>query len=102
MVTVDPIHTFLLGMVRSESEHHITENSNTDMSTLHTEFYRRLNSMRVPYDIGRLPTNIDCKTSFSGLTAQQWKNLPLCMQKLAYGAYYQFLHTKACAFSVIL
>ena len=27
MVTVDPMHTFLLGMVRSESEHHITENS---------------------------------------------------------------------------
>jgi len=81
MVTVDPMHTFLLGMVRNESEHHITENSDTDMSTLHTEIYRRLNSMRVPYDIGRLPTNIDCKTSFSGLTAQQWKNFAIVYAK---------------------
>ena len=50
MVTVDPMHTFLLGMVCDESAHHIAENSDVHLD--HTEFYRRLNSMRVPYDIG--------------------------------------------------
>ena len=68
MVTVDPMHTFLLGMVCDGSAHHVAENSG-HMDC--TEFYRRLNSIRVPYDIGRLPTNFHCKTSFSGFTAQQ-------------------------------
>ena len=75
------MHTFLLGMVCDESAHHVAENSGCMDCTV---FYRRLNSMCVPYDIGRLPTNFGCKTSFSDFTAQQWKIMLLCMQKHAY------------------
>ena len=53
-----------------------------------TEFYQRLNSMCVPYDIGRLPTNFGCKTSFSGFTAQQWKN-------------YAIVYAKACLWGLL-
>ena len=68
MVTVDPMHTFLLGMVCDESAHHVAENSgHMDCN----EFYRRLKCMHVPYDIGRLPTNFGCKASFSGFLAEQ-------------------------------
>ena len=85
------MHTFLLDMVRGESEHHIAEESDAAMSSVHancTEYYRRLNSMRVPYDIGRLSTNIGCKTSFNGFTAEQWKN-------------YAIIYAKACLWGLL-
>ena len=42
----------------------------------------------MPYDIGRLPTNFGCKTSFSGFTAQQWKN-------------YAIVYAKACLWGLL-
>ena len=39
-----------------------------------SEFYKRLKNIKVPYDMGRLPNNINSSEGLSGLTAQQWKN----------------------------
>lgn len=71
MTTVDPMHTFLLGMVKRETELNLSMLTPTDKS----EFLRRLQSMKLPYDIGRLPSHIfdDDMCSNSRVTADQWK-----------------------------
>ena len=80
MVTVDPMHTFLLGMVKRETE------LNLDVLTPaeKKEFLRRLKKVRLPYDIGRLPSNM---FDYDGLRAAQWKTYIItcarpCMYKL--------------------
>ncbi len=47
MSTVDPMHTFLLGMVKRETELNVSSLSSSDKC----EFLRRLKSI-TPYDIG--------------------------------------------------
>lgn len=70
MSTTDPMHTFLLGMVKRETSLNLQLLDPTQRKV----FLRRLKSMRVPYDIGRLPTNIfDVGEEQSGVTAAQWK-----------------------------
>lgn len=70
MTTTDPMHSFLLGLVKRETElnlKYLTPAKNE-------EFIRRLKSIRMPYDIGRLPNNIfDHNEGISGVTANQWK-----------------------------
>lgn len=71
MTTVDPMHTFLLGMVKRETEFNLSMLTPTDKS----EFLRRLGSIKLPYDIGRLPSHIfdDDICSNTKVTADQWK-----------------------------
>ena len=70
MSTTDPMHTFLLGMVRRETELIIDQLDPSQRQ----EFVRRVKSFKVPYDVGRLPTNIfDHGNGLSGITASQWK-----------------------------
>lgn len=54
MSTTDPMHTFLLGMVRRETE----LNLNLLSYPQRQEFVRRVKSVQMPYDVGRLPSNI--------------------------------------------
>ena len=69
MSTTDPMHTFLLGVVRRETE------LNLELldSSQRQEFVRRVKSLKVPYDLGRLPSNIfdHSGNGVSGVTAAQ-------------------------------
>ena len=81
---LDPMHTFLLGMVKRETELHMKKLSPLQKS----EFIRRVKSMKLPYDIGRLPsTMFDADSDSISCTAQQWKNYAIayarpCLYKL--------------------
>lgn len=70
MSSTDPMHTFLLGMVKHETRLNLKL-----LNSLQTEeFIRRVKSVRVPYDLGRLPNNMfDKSEGLSGITAAQWK-----------------------------
>ena len=70
MLITDPMHTFLLGMVQNEVKLCLQNILDSKLA----EVYKRMQSIRLPYDIGRLPTNIKGADGLSGLTAQQWKN----------------------------
>lgn len=75
MVTTDPMHTFLLGMVKRETELNLELLS----SQQREEFVRRVKSVRIPYDVGRLPNNMfDHGEGMSGVTAAQWKTYIIC------------------------
>ena len=80
MITIDPMHTFLLGMVKDECENHVS-NESTNPHALsgskRSEFFRRMKTLKVPYDIGRLPSNMKEMNSLSGLTAEQMKNFAI-------------------------
>ena len=71
MSATDPMHTFLLGLVKRETELNLRLLSDSGRE----EFIRRVKSIRVPYDAGRLPTNVfdSGETVSSGITAAQWK-----------------------------
>ena len=47
-----------------------------------SELYSHIKAVKIPYDLGRLPTNLN-GDSLAGLTAQQWKNFAVYMQDLA-------------------
>ena len=67
MIATDLMHSFLLGLVRRETElnlHQLTP-------AKRQEFIRRVKSVRIPYAVGRLPTNIFDSDGVSGITAQQ-------------------------------
>lgn len=75
MCATDPMHTFLLGMVKRETELNL-ELMNTVQKK---DFIRRVKSAQMPYDVGRLPTNIfDQGVGLSGVTAAQWKLYIVC------------------------
>lgn len=84
MNCLDPMHTFLLGMVKRETQLNLAMLSSADKS----EFQRRMKCLKLPYNIGRLPSNIfDDDSSLGNITAQQWKNYAIvcarpCMYKL--------------------
>lgn len=70
MSVTDPMHTFLLGMVRRETNYNLQLLD----SDQRKEFVRRVKSVKVPYDVGRLPSNIfDDGEEPTGVTAAQWK-----------------------------
>ena len=74
MITVDPMHMFLLGMVKDECENHISDEESTDPHALsgskRSEFFRCIKTLNVPYDIGRLPSNMKEKNSLSGFDSR--------------------------------
>ena len=83
MTTIDPMHTFLLGMVKREAELNLELLTQADKC----ELKRRLKNIRLPYNIGRLPINIFDKDRTGGVTAAQWKAYIIicarpCMYKL--------------------
>ena len=58
MITIDPMHTFLLGIVKDKCENHVSDegtNPRAMSGSKRSEFFRCVN---VPYDIGRLPSNM--------------------------------------------
>ena len=63
------MHTILLGMIHNEIKLIISTLAVNQLS----EFYSRIQAVKIPYDLGRLPTNLN-GDSLAGLTAQQWKN----------------------------
>ena len=70
MLITDPMHTFYLGMVQNEVKLCLKSLLDDKLA----EFNRRLKGIRMPYDLGRLPTGIKSTDGLAGLTAQQWKN----------------------------
>ena len=75
MCATDPMHTFLLGMVKRETELNVNMMNNLQKE----EFIRRIKSIQMPYDVGRLPNNIfDQGTGMSGVSAAQWKLYIVC------------------------
>ena len=70
MLITDPLHTFYLGMVQNEVKLCLKSLLDDKLA----EFSRRLKGIRMPYDLGRLPTGIKNSDGLTGLTAQQWKN----------------------------
>ena len=73
ILVTDPMHTFLLGMVQNEVKLCL---QNIPDSKKLAKVCKRIQSIKLPYDIGRLPTNIKGADGLTGLTAQQWKNFP--------------------------
>ncbi len=69
-VVIDPMHNLLLGTAK-----HIFRLW-TELGVLSTnkldEIQRRIDSLKVPHDVGRIPLKI--ASGFSGFTAYQWKN----------------------------
>ena len=60
-------------MVKDECENHISDkftNPHVLSGSKCSEFFRHIKTLNVPYDIGRLPTNMKEKNSLSGLTAE--------------------------------
>ena len=83
MSATDPMHSFLLGLVKRETELNLQLLTPSQIQ----EFTRRVKGVRIPYDVGRLPTNIFDSESVSGVTAEQWKTYITtyarpCMYKL--------------------
>lgn len=66
MTTIDPMHTFLLGMVRRETELNLAVMTPGEKC----ELSRRLKCVRLPYDIGRLPLNIFENDSLNGVSGK--------------------------------
>ena len=64
------MHTIL---VHNEAKLCLSSLPNAMMS----QFYSRIQRVKVPYDIGCIPSNINGKTDLTSLTANQWKKIAL-------------------------
>ena len=71
---IDPMHSILMGLVSDLGEELITNSNNLMTEEERDILANRLNAVRVPYDLGRLPKTMLDKMSARGLKAQQWKN----------------------------
>ena len=99
MITIDPIHMFLLGMVKDKCENHMSDEAINPCAlsgSKHNELFWCIKTLNVPYDIGRLPSNMKGKNSLSGLTAEQMKNFAIvyaraCLKGLIPDASYKVL-----------
>ena len=67
MITIDPMHTLSNEAI----------NPCALSGSKRTELFRRIKTLNVPYDIGRLPSNMKEKNSLSGLTAEQMKKFAI-------------------------
>ena len=70
MSITNPMHTIL---VHNEAKLCLSSLPNAMMS----QFYSRIQRVKVPYDIGCIPSNINGKTDLTSLTANQWKKIAL-------------------------
>ena len=71
---VDPMHNLFLGLVEDIGNAIIVGDENFIDANGRQAFQERMNAMRLPYDVGRLPRTMLNKMSGRGITAQQWKN----------------------------
>ena len=81
MTVVDPMHSLFLGMIRHETQLFFQDAFKLFCEEAQSVFASRVKSLRVPYDIGRLPSSLAEKLEFSSLTADQWKNFALIYAK---------------------
>ena len=70
MSQTDPMHTILLGLVHNEEKLCLS-------SPMMSQFYSHIQRVKVPYDIGHIPSNINGKTDLTSMTADQWKKFAL-------------------------
>ena len=82
-------------------------NVNWDHSDGRNVFQERMNSVRLPYDVGRLPRTMLQKRSGRGITAQQWKNFIITFARVCLwkgvGKYaYRMVSTLAEACEIVL
>ena len=71
---IDPMHSILMGLVSDLGEELITNFYNLMTEEERDISANRLNAVRVPYDLGRLPKTMLDRMSARGLKAQQWMN----------------------------
>ena len=83
---VDPMHNLFLGLVEDIGNAVIVGDENFVTADGRDVFERRMDSMRIPYDVGRLPHTMLQKMSGRGITAQQWKNFTLPSQESVFGS----------------
>lgn len=75
---MDPMHALMLGLIKKEASIHFDDDTNSDTSNFAITqekkeiLKKRLKSIKMPSDCGRLPTTILDKASVEGTTAQQW------------------------------
>eukprot|EP00112_Aurelia_sp_Birch-Aquarium-sp1_P005247 Seg1595.2 transcript_id=Seg1595.2/GoldUCD/mRNA.D3Y31 product="hypothetical protein" protein_id=Seg1595.2/GoldUCD/D3Y31 len=78
MCVEDPMHALLLGLVKKETEMLLEQDTSAQNYNLavplnqRKEFQRRLKSIHVPSDCGRIPIGLEEKRGLDGFTAQQW------------------------------
>lgn len=71
--TIDPMHNLLLGTAKHVTQLWINSKVITqdDLAVIQS----RVNKIKVPVDLGRIPSKIECH--FSGFTADEWRNWTL-------------------------
>ena len=73
MLIIDPMHNLFLGSAKYFTQNILVNNAFLDNHKLEI-IQKRLSSISVPFDIGRLPNNIASRSTF---TAHQWMNWTL-------------------------
>ena len=73
MCIIDPMHNMLLGTARMIAE--LWKSTDVLSENDFHEIQKRVDSFTCPSEVGRLPSKI--ASSFSGFTAEQWKNWTL-------------------------
>ena len=104
---IDPMHNFFLGLVEDVGNAIIVEDNRFIDANGRETFHQRLNSMLLPYDVGRLPRTMLQKMSGRGITAQQWKNFIItfarvCLWKEVSEEAYKLVRTLAEACEIVL
>ena len=104
---VDPMHNLFLGLVEDVGNAIIIGDEKFISADGRNVFQERMNSMRLPYDVGRLPKTMLQKRSGRGITAQQWKNFIItfarvCLWKGVGKDAYRMVSTLAEACEIVL
>ena len=104
---VDPMHNLFLGLVEDVGNAIIIGDEKFISADGRDVFQERMNSMRLPYDVGRLPKTMLQKRSGRGITAQQWKNFIItfarvCLWKGVGKDAYRMVSTLAEACEIVL
>ena len=104
---VDPMHNLFLGLVEDVGNAIIIGDEKFISADGRDVFQERMNSMRLPYDVGRLPRTMLQKRSGRGITAQQWKNFIItfarvCLWKGVGKDAYRMVSTLAEACEIVL
>ena len=63
-----------LGLVEDTGNAVIVGDENSIDANGQQAFQEKMNAIRLPYDVGRLPRTMLNKLSARGITGQQWKN----------------------------
>lgn len=104
---IDPMHNLFLGLVEDVGNAIIVGDENFITTNGRETLQERMNAMRLPYDVGRLPRTMLHKMSGRGITAQQWKNFivtfaRVCLWKEVSEDAYKMVCTLAEACEIVL